>query len=1376
MRRRLNLRLAVYLVVLVPLVAVGVHLLHGYQVQRNASAFLAQADRFEQDGNLAGAITYLERYVNLTPDDSDALARMGLLLERTAKTPREHLRAFFVLESALRQAPQQHDVRRQLVRLTIAQGRPTDAQDHLNVLMQDFPNDAELEGLQAQCALATAQFARAAEWLAKATQHEPQRVEYYAQLASVLRRRLNRPQEADRVMDQMVAANPRSAPAYLSRGTYAAEFLSMEKASADVAQARALAPDDAEVLLASAEFAMASNRLDDARGYLERGMQLHAKDARLCQSLARVELRAGRRDQAVEHLRRSVEVLNDQPRALWTTLELLIDAGETSEARTVLARLERTPLLSALLDHSRGRLQMQERNWSEARRLLDRARAKLGGQPELHRDTHMLLAICHQNLGNVDLLLAAYRAALDIDATWLPARLGLAAATASAGRTDEAAALYDKLLPQAPGARLTVARLQMQRTMRLPRDQRRWPDVQRLLDDAPETMRQLPEWTILRAELLLAQDRIDAARELLEAARREQPKRVEFPLALAALAAKQKQADQVSTLLDEVAKDFGDSVDLRLARATLRSDRTGKDMHALLGALASNSDKFTRDEQQRLLRGLIVAGLRSEDVPLLRQLTNRLLALQPSDCETRLLQFRLALQDRDADACRRLVKELREQEGEDGSAWRYADAAQRVRFAAAGDRAALAEARTRLVEAAKARPNWSLLVLLDAEVCEREGNVEGALEKYRQAIAMGDRQPQVVRRAVQLLHERRRYAEAQDVLRKLEEQTPLTGDLGRLAAEVSFFNHAAPEQTLELARRAVSADAKDYRNLLWLGQILGSLKQTEEAEKTLRRAVDLAGDMPETWTSLILFLARNQQKEAAEKALTEARKRLPATQAMLPLAVCHEALGQGDKARECYRWALASQPDDPLVLRAVAGFHMRMGQPVEAQAHLRKLLASSGDGAAVWARRNLALALVMGGGYAPSVEALALVEQNLKQPNPAVEDQRARALVLAAQPNRRRDSIRALEDSFARVPPTPDEQFLLARLHEADRDWSKARRQLLPLVSGGDSVNPLYLAYYIDALLRHQDTREAELWLGRFEKLEPESWRTLQFKARLLTQRKQGDEAIRLLRAYKGEAAGLPVALLLEELGHTAAAEPVMRQFAADAKGPEGSLALAAFLGRRGKTEEALDLCERAAVKCPPESIAATCIGILRAAPAPQAQLTRVDQWLTASLRKKPTAPVLLIALADLRDLQGRYADALAMYRLVLQNDPKNALAINNLAVLLALHEKSAESVELTKRGMELAGPAPFLLDTRAMCHLALGKGELAVGDLEEAVAIQPTAVRYFHLAQAHRAVRNRTASVAAYQKAKNLGLTAQLLHPLERNEFEKLKAEHEGR
>src|SRR5256885_5435656 len=121
-----------------------------------------------------------------------------------------------------------------------------------------------------------------------------------------------------------------------------------------------------------------------------------------------------------------------------------------------------------------------------------------------------------------------------------------------------------------------------------------------------------------------------------------------------------------------------------------------------------------------------------------------------------------------------------------------------MEMARRGDRKFLLQARTELAEAARQQPGWPRVALRQAELDELEAKPQQALEHYCRAIDCGERRPSVLRRTVQLLQERQNYAQADAVLRNLQEQAPLSNDLQRMAAEISL-QKLDPEQAVAQA-------------------------------------------------------------------------------------------------------------------------------------------------------------------------------------------------------------------------------------------------------------------------------------------------------------------------------------------------------------------------------------------------------------------------------------------------------------------------------------------------------------------------------------------------------------------------------------------------
>ena len=227
-----------------------------------------------------------------------------------------------------------------------------------------------------------------------------------------------------------------------------------------------------------------------------------------------------------------------------------------------------------------------------------------------------------------------------------------------------------------------------------------------------------------------------------------------------------------------------------------------------------------------------------------------------------------------------------------------------------------------------------------------------------------------------------------------------------------------------------------------------------------------------------------------------------------------------------------------------------------------------------------------------------------------------------------------------------------------------------------------------------------------------------------------------------------------------------MRQLVEKSDRPQNRLALAKFLGRHGRVKEAIDLCEQLwnATTNPEELV----VGTLDVLSFPdgdrdKTQLDRVAGWMEKGLEKQPKSPRLAIALAGLRERQGRFQEAEALYAQCVEKGPDNAIVLNNLAWLMALRNDD-ENVALgyINRAIKLGGEVPELLDTRGVIYTKLGKSQDAITDLIKATKLDPSGPKYFHLAQAYLQAGDKQAAAESWAKARSKGLTPDGLHALE--------------
>jgi tetratricopeptide (TPR) repeat protein len=236
---------------------------------------------------------------------------------------------------------------------------------------------------------------------------------------------------------------------------------------------------------------------------------------------------------------------------------------------------------------------------------------------------------------------------------------------------------------------------------------------------------------------------------------------------LADLAAAEGRWDDALRTLDEAGRRLGDRVELRLARARVWARRGTPEAPARLAEAARGWEGLAFGDQVRLLRGLAEVYAEGGDSRAAARTWALLAPLQPCDLRLRLLLFDAAVREGDEAVARRWLAEVRRIEGDDGPHACYAEAARLLERARHGDRRGLAEARRLLDEAGARRRTWSRVPLLLARCDEVEGQPRAAAAHYLRAIDLGERDPNVVRRAVQLLSEQGRGAEARRLLSRL---------------------------------------------------------------------------------------------------------------------------------------------------------------------------------------------------------------------------------------------------------------------------------------------------------------------------------------------------------------------------------------------------------------------------------------------------------------------------------------------------------------------------------------------------------------------------------------------------------------------------------
>jgi tetratricopeptide (TPR) repeat protein len=1451
MSKKLNLRFFCYSLACFAVLGVGVYFLHMWQVQRQSGILLAKAEEAETQGNVGKAIDLYGKYLVLAPKETDAQSRYGsLLFDAHAYAP-----AINAFEAVLRRDPGRSDIRRKAVKADLAIGRTPDARDHLeNYLLKEFPDDAELLDLEGQCLARAGEYTAAGRSLEKAIERGPTRIAAYLHLIAIL----SRPREdldkdrdewlkplplelrttlkqdtnwpakaADYWSNRLVDSNPKDPQAYLFRGSRRYSKRLFDGTIQDVEAVLKLIPDDPAALHLAAVSCLEAKQLDKSGEYAKRGIKASPKDWRMYEIMAQIDLARQKSDEALLWLQKGVDA--DGPSGLlWTLGSLQIAKGKLKEAGLTARGLrERTfkaepqssvtqvgpdlyaDLLEAQIEQARG-------HWTVAAKRLTQIGTGLKPFPDLAKQAFYTLGKSYEQLADVDLALKAYRQAVDTDPMWVLAREAVAATLRSLGRIDEALEEQSTLtrLKDAPvGAWVNLIRWSTLRTLRLSVDKRDWQAVNDLVNQLAKSAPQSNAVPLLRAEILMAQDRASEAEKLIEAEKNRDPKEIAFWITLVDLAMRDNRWDRARQILEEAQKELGDRVALRLTRARYLIRRGEKGAAEQIRKLAEKSPDISAQDQVQLWRNLVPAALAADDFPEAEQLCQLLLAQSHDDLLVRLELFDLAAQANDVKLMDTALDEIQKIPGSE-PIWHYAKAlrlvisdrpprgvpatkpAEKTEKPSPVDtqrQTVLKQALDHLADALRLRPNWSRALLLQGLVYEESHQEDAALAKYLEAVKQGENNPEIARRALRLLYGKGEYAAANNLLRQLEgQQVPFTTELFRDQSRVlgGLQDYAG---ALKSAQRAADS-SKDFHDYLWLGQLLSILGQREEAEKALQQASLLNEKAPETLVAQVEFFVRTGQRERAEKALASGREKIPAAEAPLAIAECLEILGKTDEAGQQYALALKQKPDDAGVVRSEAIYHVRQGDLRKAAEQLVRIVNGQVRGTPqqmAEARSDLARVRADQGGYPNLLEAIRLADENLAVAPSSTDNLRLKARLLANYPQitKRREAM-AIFEKLVEDPKTAaaEDRFRLAQLYLASGDWAKARPQLLALVAMPGN-QPQYLATYAHALLDHKEFSEAEPWIDRLEEIAPEKIGTVRLRAEVQFRRGNVGEAIATLTKFieKSQDASadrfsrtLAAAAELEALaalpsidttGTTGAMEKAEELYRTYVKAvPKQRLVLAGFLGRQKRFDEALKLVEEACPTADAPLIAATCELLVRQPGISSAQFERLAEVLAAALKKHGRAGPLLLAMAQLRETQEKYTESETLYREILQADANSVPAMNNLALLLALSgRKLDEAKDLIEKAITTAGPQPSLLDTRASVYLASGQAEKAVADMQEVLDEQPAPNRYFHLALAQQKLGHKADATDFLMKARAMQIRPESLHPLERPAYAEL-------
>jgi tetratricopeptide (TPR) repeat protein len=136
---------------------------------------------------------------------------------------------------------------------------------------------------------------------------------------------------------------------------------------------------------------------------------------------------------------------------------------------------------------------------------------------------------------------------------------------------------------------------------------------------------------------------------------------------------------------------------------------------------------------------------------------------------------------------------------------------------------------------------------------------------------------------------------------------------------------------------------------------------------------------------------------------------------------------------------------------------------------------------------------------------------------------------------------------------------------------------------------------------------------------------------------------------------------------------------------------------------------------------------------ASEGHVNEAANTLSQVLAQNPQNVPGRLLLASIDDARGNRAAAIDGYKKILETQPANVLALNNLAFDLSKSDDQLdEALKYAQKGVELAPDAPSVENTLGWILYRKGLYSMALPHLERAATKEPSALRVCHLAMVY--------------------------------------------
>lgn len=651
------------------------------------------------------------------------------------------------------------------------------------------------------------------------------------------------------------------------------------------------------------------------------------------------------------------------------------------------------------------------------------------------------------------------------------------------------------------------------------------------------------------------------------------------------------------------------------------------------------------------------------------------------------------------------------------------------------------------VQMQKAAPKHPQTLFLEAALAEQRGDYKRARELTQLLLRGAPNNPQVLMLAGQTELKLNALGQAETLFAKAVQLLPKAAAPRRQLAQVQLRAGQA-DKALTTLRPLLDANPPDAQALTLAGQAQMMTGDNKGADANFARAAKLQPNDTRVRTTLALSqlakgqdaaglaelqaIAAGDKGATADMALISARVRrgdfagaLKAVDALAaktpdkPLAdqlrgrialQRHDAAG----ARKAFEAALAKSADFMPALAGLAALDLQEKQPTAAKARFEAVLKRNPKNTAAM----MALAEIGSRSGARPEETVRWLEQAIKA-DPSDVTPRVLLIDHYLGSRQTKPALNAAQAALAAVPDNADllDRLGRAQLMAGDTQQAVTTFNKLAGLNPKSALPQLRLA---DAHALAKNSAAMAAAVRRAGEIAPKSLQVQQAMASLAMMENKPAQALTLARAVQAQRPD-------EAVGFSMEGDIELRQKNWD----NAAAALRKALTRQQPGDSAQRL---------------------HTALSAGKKTAEADKLVAEHRKAQPDDWAFELYLGDLAMANSNLLGAEQQYQRVLEGQPDNVLALNNLAYVMAMQKKPG-AVALAERALKIAPDTPALMDTLAFSLAAENQLPRAVEVQVKVVAAAPDAPQFrLQLAKLQIQAGNKPGARSELAKLAKLG------------------------